>query len=204
MCENATRAWMLGRGPLRRVPRLGRLRVLGVLCAIGVFAVPAWAGQEGVMLLVSTVFAEGAAIPARYTCDGDDVSPPLAWEGAPAGTRGYALVCDDPDAPVGVWDHWILFNIPAAATGLPEAMPADPIQPLGTVAQKAAHGLNSWRRTGYGGPCPPSGTHRYYFTLYALDTVLPLKAGVRKADLVRAMEGHILAQARLMGRYARR
>ncbi|MGE4297598.1 MAG: YbhB/YbcL family Raf kinase inhibitor-like protein [Desulfovibrionaceae bacterium] len=156
------------------------------------------------MRLTSTAFVEGAAIPARFTCDGEDVSPPLAWDGVPEGTQRFALVCDDPDAPVGVWDHWILFNIPGTATGLPEAMPADAIQPLGTVAQKAAHGLNSWGRTGYGGPCPPSGTHRYYFTLYALDTQLPLKAGVRKADLVRAMEGHILGQARLLGRYARR
>ena len=144
--------------------------------------------------LTSTAFAAGEPIPAKYTCDGADISPPLAWSDPPQGTQSLALIMDDPDAPVGTWDHWILFNIPADTRDLPEQ--ASP--PSGSV-----DGKNSWGRTGYGGPCPPRGTHRYFFKLYALDTPLNLPAGVDKAQLLQAMEGHILAQAELMGTYAR-
>jgi Raf kinase inhibitor-like YbhB/YbcL family protein len=148
--------------------------------------------------LTSPVFAPGESIPTRYTCDGDDISPPLAWTDPPAGTQSLALICDDPDAPVGTWVHWVLYNLPPDARSLPEAVPSDADLPRG-----GRHGENSWRRLGYGGPCPPSGTHRYFFKLYALDTVLDLDAGVDKKQVLRAMEGHVLAEAELMGVYSR-
>lgn len=152
--------------------------------------------EESMFELHSSAFKHGEAIPRRYTCDGEDISPPLAWSGAPTGTRSFVLICDDPDAPVGVWDHWILFNIPATVNALPEG-----------VAERtdgSLYGKNSWRRLDYGGPCPPSGVHRYFFKLYALDTELSLKAGASKREVERAMQGHILAQAELMGTYTRR
>jgi Raf kinase inhibitor-like YbhB/YbcL family protein len=148
--------------------------------------------------LTSAAFAAGEPIPPKYTCDGDDVSPPLEWSEPPAGTQSFALICDDPDAPVGTWVHWVLFNLPAGARALPEAVPADADLPDGS-----RHGNNSWPRLGYGGPCPPSGTHRYFFKLYALDTALDLAAGASKKELLGAMEGHVLAQAELMGTYSR-
>jgi len=148
--------------------------------------------------LTSTAFSDGTMIPKRFTCDGEDLSPPLSWSGLPTGTRSLALICDDPDAPVGTWDHWVLFNIPATVTGLPENVPATASLDDGSV-----HGNNSWERPGYGGPCPPGGTHRYFFKLYALDTELNLKTGATKSQLVKAMEGHILDQVQLMGKYRR-
>ncbi|MGB5618015.1 MAG: YbhB/YbcL family Raf kinase inhibitor-like protein [Desulfobacterales bacterium] len=148
--------------------------------------------------LTSTAFSDGAMIPKRFTCDGEDVSPPLSWSGLPAGTGSLALICDDPDAPVGTWDHWVLFNIPATATGLPEDVPAK-----ATLDDGSVHGNNSWARLGYGGPCPPSGTHRYFFKLYALDIELNLTSGATTSQLVKAMEGHILDQGQLMGKYRR-
>ena len=148
--------------------------------------------------LTSTAFTEGEMIPQRFTCDGEDVSPPLAWSGVPEQAQSLALICDDPDAPVGTWDHWVLFNIPADAAGFPEAVPADP-----TLEYGAVNGKNSWGRLGYGGPCPPGGTHRYFFYIYALDSRLSLESGATKEQLQQAMEGHILAQGQLMGRYKR-
>ena len=148
--------------------------------------------------LTSTAFSEGEMIPRRHSCDGEDVSPPLAWSGVPDATQSLALICDDPDAPGGTWDHWVLFNIPADTTDLPEAVPADP-----ELASGAVNGSNSWGRLGYGGPCPPGGTHRYFFYLYALDTRLTLQSGATKPQLLQAMEGHILAEGQLMGRYRR-
>jgi hypothetical protein len=149
--------------------------------------------------LTSSAFQAGAAIPAKYTCDGADVSPPLAWTGAPSATKSFALICDDPDASVGTWIHWVLYNIPAASSGLPEAVAAED-----ELSDGSRHGRNSWGRIGYGGPCPPSGTHRYFFRLYALDTDLALAPGATKADVLRAMDGHVLASAELMGTYRRR
>jgi len=148
--------------------------------------------------LISEAFAYGEPIPRRYTCDGDDVSPPLRWGDPPAETRSFVLIMDDPDAPMGTWDHWVLFDIPAEARALPEAVPPD-----AEPATGGRHGRNSWQRLGYGGPCPPRGTHRYFFRLYALDTVLDLPAGVDKGRVMRVMEGHVLAQAELMGTYSR-
>ncbi len=149
--------------------------------------------------LTSSAFPAAGAIPAKHTCDGADVSPPLAWTDPPSATRSFALICDDPDAPMGTWVHWVLYNIPASSRGLPEAIPGEQ-----ELADGSRHGRNSWGRTGYGGPCPPSGTHRYFFRLYALDTDLDLAPGATKADVLRAMDGHVLASAELMGTYRRR
>ncbi len=149
--------------------------------------------------LNSPAFAAGAQIPIQYTCDGRDVSPPLIWRNPPAGTQTFALIMDDPDAPAGTWVHWIIFNIPASAKGLPEAIPPRPRLEDGSV-----QGVNSWRRVGYGGPCPPRGQHRYFFKLYALDVALSLGPSATKSDLLRAMKDHIVARAELMGVYRRR
>lgn len=148
--------------------------------------------------VTSTAFEEGGMIPPKYTCDGDDISPPLALAGIPEGTKSIALISDDPDAPVGTWVHWVLFNLPPDTKELPEKVPPERILPSG-----ASHGTNDFRRLGYGGPCPPGGTHRYYFKIYALDAMLDLPAGATKKDLEKAMEGHILAQGQLMGKYKR-
>lgn len=152
--------------------------------------------------LTSAAFPEHGEIPARYTCDGGDHTPPLAWTGAPAGTRSLALIVDDPDAPdpklpQRVWVHWVLYNLPPEATALPEATGAADL-PAGTLL-----GRNDWNRTGYGGPCPPIGRHRYFHKLYALDTVLPDLKRPTKTELERAMKGHVLAQAELIGTYER-
>jgi len=148
--------------------------------------------------ITSMAFEEGGMIPRKYTCDGADVSPPLAWTGVSEGAKTIALISDDPDAPVGTWVHWVLFNLPAAEKGLPEAVPPDK-----ELKNGAKQGRNDFRRIGYGGPCPPGGTHRYFFKLYALDIVLNLPVGATKAELLKAMEGHILAQGQLMGKYRR-
>ena len=136
----------------------------------------------------------------QYSCDGEDISPPLAWGDPPAGTQSQALIMDDPDAPVGTWDHWILFNIPADMRELEENLPiTGKNQEPGSIFV----GNNSWGRADYGGPCPPGGTHRYFFKLYALDTTISLLPGVTKQELLNAMEGHILAEAELMGTFSR-
>ena len=148
--------------------------------------------------ITSTVFEEGGLIPAKYTCDGADISPPLQWEAVPEGTKSIALISDDPDAPMGTWVHWVLFNLPADTKELPENMPTD-----GTLPSGAKQGITDFGRTGYGGPCPPQGTHRYFFKIYALDTEVELTGSAKKADLLKAMEGHILGQGQLMGKYKR-
>ncbi len=150
--------------------------------------------------IASTAFTEGAPIPAKYTCDGRDVSPPLMWSGAPEGMRSFALIADDPDAPAGTWVHWVLYNLPASTTELPEGVP-----PAETVAGGGRQGRNDFGRLGYGGPCPPRGRpHRYFFKLYALDTELNLPARATKQEVERAMRGHILADGQLMGTYQRK
>jgi len=148
--------------------------------------------------LTSSAFKEGAMIPARYTCDGKDISPPLNWSEVPEGTQSFALICDDPDAPIGTWVHWVVYNIPDNVTAFPENVP-----PHKSVMGNILQGMTDFRRIGYGGPCPPRGTHRYYFKIYALDTMLNLPAGATKRELLRAMEGHILVEGQLMGRYGR-
>lgn len=150
------------------------------------------------LVVKSSAFKEGEMIPMKYTCDGEDISPPLSWEGVPEGTKSIAIICDDPDAPMGTWVHWVLFNLPPGTNTLPEAVP-----PEAVLENGARHGINDFRKLGYGGPCPPSGTHRYYFKIYALDIVLGLQSGASKADLLKAMEGHVLSEGQIMGRYKR-
>jgi Raf kinase inhibitor-like YbhB/YbcL family protein len=170
------------------------------IAAILVTVAPRLAGKEDpAMKLTSTAFAEGRPIPALHTGDGADGSPPLTWSGVPPGTKSLALICDDPDAPVGNWVHWVIYGLPSASAGLPENTAKTETLPDG-----AKQGLNDFRRIGYGGPCPPPGRpHRYYFKLYALDAELALKPRAAKPDLLRAMAGHILAEAQLMGTYQR-
>jgi len=155
-------------------------------------------GKEMEIKVTSPAFEEGGLIAAKYTCDGSDVSPPLRWDGVPEGAKSIALISDDPDAPVGTWVHWVLFNLPADVRELAEGVPADE-----TLANGARQGITDFGRIGYGGPCPPSGTHRYFFKIYALDTEIPLAAGASKRELLAAMEGHILGQGQLIGRYKR-
>jgi Raf kinase inhibitor-like YbhB/YbcL family protein len=140
-------------------------------------------------------FSNNAVVPTHFTCDGDDLSPALEWAGAPQATKSFVLIMDDPDAPMGVWDHWLLFNIPSNVTKLEEGIKQLP--------EGAKRGKNSWQRNDYGGPCPPDREHRYFFKLYALDTVLDLPRGASKHEIERAMKSHILAQAELIGRYNR-
>jgi len=175
------------------------MAVLTALIAVaGLGLTSVLAGGAG-MELTSAAFKPGEMIPAKYTCDGPDVSPSLTWSDPPAGTKSLALISDDPDAPVGTWVHWVMWNIPADARALEENVPKKESLPNGTK-----QGTTDFRRIGYGGPCPPSGTHRYFFKLYALDTTLNLPASTAKKDLEKAMQGHILAQAELMGKYRRR
>jgi Raf kinase inhibitor-like YbhB/YbcL family protein len=149
--------------------------------------------------ITTSAFAAGGTIPKKFTCDAADVSPQLSWKEAPAGTQSFALIMDDPDAPVGTWVHWVLYNVPANITELHER-----VENQGQLASGALQGRNDFHKTGYGGPCPPAGKpHRYFFKLYALDTKLNLKAGASKADVESAMKGHILARAELIGRYGR-
>lgn len=179
--------------------------LLMVLCLVVVLSVGCEYRErplkEGEMALTvsSSAFQEGDKIPAKYTCEGQDVSPPLAWSEPPAGTRSLALIVDDPDAPGGVFTHWLLFNIPPDSRELPEAVPTQ-----AELASGALQGKTDFGRTGYGGPCPPPGRpHRYQFTLYALDQPLDLEGGASKKQLLSAMEGHILAQGQLTGTYQR-
>lgn len=150
--------------------------------------------------LVSPAFEHNGSIPAEYTCDGSDISPELSWSGVPANARSLVLIVDDPDAPDPAapkmtWVHWVLYNIPATAAGLAKGIESNDL-PAGTL-----EGINDWRRTGYGGPCPPKGRHRYFHKLYALDTVLPDLGKASKAKVEQAMEGHIIEQAVLLGTY---
>lgn len=156
-------------------------------------------GEPMAMLLTSPAFGHEQPIPARFTCEGEDHSPRLAWEGVPEGTSALALICDDPDAPVGTWVHWVIYNLPAAPGGLAEGISSEEELTDGT-----RQGRNSWRRIGYGGPCPPPGKpHRYIFKLYALDVPLELAPGADKPALLEALEGHVLAEARLLGTFQR-
>lgn len=178
--------------------------LLVVLCVLPLLAL-VLAPREGsgagpALSLSSPAFGRNAPIPARHTCEGEDVSPALSFGGAPAGTRSFALVVDDPDAPDPkapkmTWVHWVLYDIPASATGLPEAVSPKAL-PAGT-----REGRNDWKRTGWGGPCPPIGTHRYFFKLYALDAVLGDLREPTKAALEKAMVGHVLQKAELVGTY---
>jgi Raf kinase inhibitor-like YbhB/YbcL family protein len=182
-------------------PHVSPRAIAGGLLLVTIANVGAQTGGKRMSLKVSSsAFSPNGKIPAKYTCEGADVSPPLAWSGIPPGAKSLALIVDDPDAPDPrapkmTWVHWVLYDLPVSAVGLPEAVQKNAL-PAGT-----REGLNDWKRTGYGGPCPPIGEHRYFFKLYALDTVLPDLGTPTKAQLEKAMQGHVLAQAELVGTY---
>jgi Raf kinase inhibitor-like YbhB/YbcL family protein len=167
-----------------------RESLLSVL-ALALLATASSEGADSGFKITSTAFSEGKAVPKRFTCDGENVSPPLAWTGAPAGTKAYALILDDPDAPSGLFTHWIVFNLPASTHSLPEA------------AKPAGQGTNDFGKPGYGGPCPPKGTHRYFFHLYALKDELSGLKGPNRQQIDAALKGHVIGEARLMGTYQR-
>ncbi len=148
--------------------------------------------------LTSSAFPDGKTIPAKHTCDDKDISPSLRWSDPPEGTQSFVVICDDPDAPSGTWVHWLLYNIPGDTRSLPEAVPIAP-----NLANGSSNGKNSWNNYGYGGPCPPSGTHLYVFKIYALDTVLNIDAGANRKILYKIMEEHVLARGELTGTYSR-
>ena len=155
-------------------------------------------GAPMAIQITSSAFTEGSMIPKQHTCDGKNISPPLVWTGIPDNARSLVLIADDPDAPSGTWVHWVVFNIPATVKELPEG-----IAPVETLPTGGTQGKSSFGKTGYGGPCPPSGTHRYFFKVYALDTELNLRSASTKGDVVKAMDGHVIAQGQLMGTYKR-
>jgi len=156
-------------------------------------------GQAMAFTVKSSAFQAGGEIPVRYTCDGKDISPDLAWSGAPEGTKSFVVICDDPDAPVGTWVHWVIYNIPSQTTSLPKGVPT-----IRELPDGSRQGVNDFHRIGYGGPCPPKGpAHRYFFKIYALDTKLNLSSGATKKQLIDTMKGHILGETHLMGRYKR-
>ncbi len=179
-----------------------RPRVIGALSLL-LAATPMFAqgGAQTSLALTSAAFVHHGEIPAKYTCEGEDISPPLSWSGVPSGTKSFVLIVDDPDAPDPkapkmTWVHWVLYDIPSSVTRLPEGLTG---LPAGSKS-----GLNDWKRTGYGGPCPPIGRHRYYHHLYALDTVLPDLGRATKAEVENAMKGHVLAHTELIGTYEKK
>jgi Raf kinase inhibitor-like YbhB/YbcL family protein len=155
-------------------------------------------GRKMNMKVTSAAFEEGASIPKKFTSDGDNISPQIAWTGIPTDTKSIALICDDPDAPIGLFTHWVLFNLPADTKELSEG-----VQTQKTLPNGAKQGANDAGKIGYTGPCPPSGTHRYFFKVYALDTEVKLDPGIRVTQLQKAVQGHILAEGQLMGIYSR-
>ena len=176
------------------IPALSALSLVAAFLSASAKTPPAQA-----LRLTSAAFAPNGTIPRKHTCDGPDVSPLLSWDAPPGLTQSFALIVDDPDAPAGTWVHWVLFDLPAATRDLPEGVPRDEQLPSG-----ARQGRNDFRRVGYNGPCPPSGpAHRYFFKLYALDARLNLRPGVTRAEVERALQGHILAHGELVGRYQR-
>ena len=182
------------------------MRSAGLACLVALaFAlVPSSvAGQPMELALRSSAFEPGREIPSRYACEGGDISPPLAWNDPPAGTRSFALIVDDPDAPdpkapLTTWVHWVVYDLPADLRALPEGAGG------GRLPPGARSGVNDWKRADYGGPCPPTGRHRYFHKLYALDATLGDLGNPGKAALERAMQGHVLAGAELVGTYAKR
>jgi hypothetical protein len=151
------------------------------------------------MKISSSAFPEGETIPVKYTCDGKGISIPLQWQAVPAGAKSLALIMDDPDAPMGTWVHWVMYNLPAETGELAEGQPADEVLPNGAI-----QGQNTSGKTGYANPCPPDRQHRYFFKLYALDYVLEKRSGMTKAALLEAMQGHVLDECQTFGVYDRR
>lgn len=170
-----------------------------LLCLVLLFILPTGVGAEGVktmgkMSISSPAFKANASIPEKYTCEGSDVSPPLVIDNIPAEAKSLALIVDDPDAPMGTWVHWVVWNIDPKIKEIKE----------GTIPKEGVQGINSFKKHEYGGPCPPSGTHRYFFKIYALDTSLSLKPNAEKRDLEQAMKGHILQRSEIMGLYKKK
>jgi len=168
-------------------------------CVIGIHVEAI--GKEGYVMnldIKSTAFGEGDSIPKQYTCDGADISPQLSWSQPPEGTGSMVLICDDPDAPMGTWVHWVLYGLSPDTLEISEGIPDDK-----EVLGGAKHGVNDFRKYGYGGPCAPGGTHRYFFKLYAVDTEVNLDPGATKDEVLDAIKGHVLAEGQLMGRYSR-
>lgn len=183
--------------PHRFVPALA-LVALSIACR-GQALVSSGGGAPMNLQVKSPDFTSGGMIPKQFTCDGEDLSPALEWSEPPSGTQSFALIADDPDAPVGTWVHWVAFNLPASLRSLPRAVPKKE-----QLADGTRHGQNDFGRTGYGGPCPPPGkAHRYFFKIYALDTKLNLPSSATKKEVERAMQNHVLAQGEYMGRYSR-
>jgi len=185
---------------MHRASRVARGAVVAGLLTGLVAAAGHSRGGRMAFSITSPAFADQGSIPSVYTCEGRDIAPQLAWTGAPAGTKAFALIVDDPDAPDPkapkmTWVHWVLYDIPAAARGLPEGATA------AQLPNGAREGKNDWKRTGYGGPCPPTGRHRYFFKLYALGAMLGDLHSPSKADLEKAMKPHILGTAQLVGTY---
>jgi len=173
----------------------------GLACLVGAaaFSASPQGGAAMSLELKSPDFAAGGTIPEKFTCKGTDISPALEWSAAPAGTQSFALIADDPDAPVGTWVHWVIYDLPANLHSLPQNFPKTE-----QSADRSRQGRNDFDKIGYGGPCPPPGKpHRYFFKLYALDAKLNLKSGATKKDVEHAMQGHILAQGEYMGRFSR-
>lgn len=180
---------------------MGIMKFISAIFSILFFVITAPIFPEGGMKMEFSVpaFSNGGVIPDRFTCDGLNISPELKWSPAPSGTKSFVLIVHDPDAPrKGGWTHWLVWNIPATATGLPEH-----VKTQATLPDGIHQGLNDSRKVGYSGPCPPSGTHRYYFYLYALDETLDLPGSVTKASLEQSMAGHILAKGEWMGKFSR-
>jgi Raf kinase inhibitor-like YbhB/YbcL family protein len=178
---------------------LGLLGVVVCLAGAAGYSARDLGGAVMPLELKSPDFTPGGNIPKRFTCDGADISPALEWDAPPAGAQSFALIADDPDAPVGTWVHWVVFDMPAKVRALPQNFPKTE-----QSADATRQGRNDFRKIGYGGPCPPPGkAHRYFFKLYALDAKLDLKPGATKKEVERAMQGHILAQSEYMGRYSR-
>lgn len=159
----------------------------------------ATAKKRQAITVTSSAFEESGMIPMKYTCDAENVSPPLSWTKGPDSTKSYVLICDDPDAPSKTWLHWVLYNIPSSVTSLPEHVPT-----TDTVMKTALNGINDSKTSGYSGPCPPRGVHRYYFKIYALDCLLNLKAGETAGVVESAMKDHVLDSGTLMGKYSRK
>jgi Raf kinase inhibitor-like YbhB/YbcL family protein len=206
------RSWRVSIRPLRAVAIAGLIELFGSAGCWHAESLPADDPSRMTIELRSSAFSGDGLIPKAFTCDGSDRSPPLAWSGVPPAARSLALVCDDPDAPMGTWSHWVVFNLPPRINALKEAIPAEETVPATAVEGleagdeslgKARQGHNDFKKIGYGGPCPPSGTHRYFFRLYALDSELNLGAAASRADVLKAIKGHIVAEGRVVGKYKR-
>lgn len=181
---------------MRRLPLLA---AVALVSAVNLGLTSRVSAEEPAMTLRSSAFKPGQPIPAKYTCAGPNLSPPLSWDAPPAGAQSLVLVCDDPDAPGGTWTHWVIFNMPVGAGKLVEGLPPQTLLPDGS-----RQGVNDFHSVGYGGPCPPpGGVHHYHFTLYALSTTLDLPPRANKTHVVRGMTGHLLGQTELVGTYRR-